>query len=36
MPFAHVHMIEGRSVEQKRAVIEKVNAALFEATGAPK
>ena len=36
MPFAHVHMIEGRSVEQKRAVIEKVTAALVEATGAPK
>jgi 4-oxalocrotonate tautomerase len=28
-------MIEGRTEEQKRAVIEKVSAALVEATGAP-
>lgn len=35
MPFAQIYMIEGRSEEQKRAVIEKVTAALVEATGAP-
>jgi 4-oxalocrotonate tautomerase len=35
MPFAQIYMIEGRSEEQKRAVIEKVSAALVEATGAP-
>ena len=28
-------MIEGRPVEQKKAVIEKVTQALHEATGAP-
>ena len=36
MPFAQIHMIEGRTEEQKRAVIEKVTAALMEAVGAPK
>ena len=36
MPFAQIHMIEGRTEDQKRAVIEKVSAALVEATGAPK
>jgi 4-oxalocrotonate tautomerase len=36
MPFAQVYMIEGRTEEQKRAVIEKVSAALVEATSAPK
>lgn len=35
MPFAQIYMIEGRTGEQKRAVIEKVSAALVEATGAP-
>jgi 4-oxalocrotonate tautomerase len=35
MPFAQIYMIEGRTDEQKRAVIEKVSAALVEATGAP-
>jgi len=35
MPFAHIFMIEGRSEEQKAAVIEKVSQALVEATGAP-
>ena len=35
MPFAQIHMMEGRSDEQKRAVIEKVTAALVEAVGAP-
>lgn len=36
MPFAQIYMIEGRTTEQKRAVIEKVTTALAEATGAPK
>jgi 4-oxalocrotonate tautomerase len=36
MPLAHIYIMEGRSVEQKRAVIEKVTQALHEALGAPK
>jgi 4-oxalocrotonate tautomerase len=36
MPFAQIYMLEGRTAEQKRAVIEKVTAALIEAVGAPK
>jgi 4-oxalocrotonate tautomerase len=36
MPFAQIYMIEGRTVEQKRAVIEKVTQALIDAVGAPK
>ena len=35
MPLAQIYMIEGRSEEKLRAVIEKVSAALQEATGAP-
>ncbi|MCK6395507.1 MAG: 4-oxalocrotonate tautomerase family protein [Zoogloea sp.] len=35
MPFAQIYMIEGRTEEQKRAVIEKVTQALQEAVGAP-
>jgi len=35
MPFAQVYIIEGRTEEQKRAVIEKVSAALVEALDAP-
>lgn len=35
MPFAHVFMIEGRTDDQKRAVIEKVTQALVEAVDAP-
>ncbi|MBL8251403.1 MAG: 4-oxalocrotonate tautomerase family protein [Candidatus Competibacter sp.] len=35
MPFAQIFLIEGRSEEQKKAVIEKVSAALSEAVGAP-
>lgn len=35
MPFAQIYLIEGRSEEQKRAVIEKVSAALVDAVGAP-
>ena len=36
MPFAQIYMLEGRTAEQKRAVIEKVTAALIEAVGAPR
>jgi 4-oxalocrotonate tautomerase len=36
MPFAQIYMIEGRTPEQKKAVIEKVTQALVEAVGAPK
>lgn len=35
MPFAQIYMLEGRTEEQKRAVIEKVSAALVEVVGAP-
>lgn len=36
MPFAQIYMIEGRTDEQKRAVIENVTQALQDAVGAPK
>ena len=36
MPFAQIHMLEGRTEDQKRAVIEKVTQALHEAVGTPK
>jgi len=36
MPFAQIYMLEGRSEEQKRAVIEKVTQALQDAVGAPR
>jgi 4-oxalocrotonate tautomerase len=36
MPFAQIYLLEGRTEEQKRAVIEKVTLALMEAVGAPK
>jgi 4-oxalocrotonate tautomerase len=36
MPFAQIYLLEGRSESQKRAVIEKVTAALCEAVDAPK
>ena len=36
MPFAQIYLMDGRTEEQKRAVIEKVTAALVEAVGAPK
>jgi 4-oxalocrotonate tautomerase len=35
MPFAQIYMLEGRTEDQKRAVIEKVTQALHEAVGAP-
>lgn len=36
MPFAQIYMLTGRTEEQKKAVIEKVTAALVDAVGAPK
>jgi 4-oxalocrotonate tautomerase len=36
MPIAQIYLIEGRTEEQKRAVIEKVTQALIEAVAAPK
>ncbi len=36
MPFAQIYLMEGRTEEQKRAVIEKVTQALVDAVGAPK
>lgn len=36
MPFAQIYLIEGRTEDQKRAVIEKVTQAMVDAIGAPK
>ncbi|WP_208510352.1 2-hydroxymuconate tautomerase [Variovorax paradoxus] len=36
MPFAQLYLLEGRTEDQKRAVIERVTQALTEALGAPK
>lgn len=36
MPFAQIYLIEGRTKEQKKAVIQKVTAALEDALGAPR
>jgi len=35
MPFAQLYIIEGRTEDQKRALIEKVTAAIVEAVDAP-
>ena len=35
MPFAQLYILEGRTEEQKRAVIEKVTQALVDAIDAP-
>ncbi|OHC67083.1 MAG: 4-oxalocrotonate tautomerase [Rhodocyclales bacterium RIFCSPLOWO2_02_FULL_63_24] len=35
MPFAQIYLLEGRTDAQKKAVIEKVTAALQDAVGAP-
>lgn len=35
MPIVHIHMMEGRSDEQKEAVIREVTAALVRAIDAP-
>ena len=36
MPFAQIYILEGRTPEQKKAVIEKVTQALHEAIDAKK
>ncbi len=36
MPFAQIYLMEGRTEEQKRALIAKVTEAIVEALGAPK
>ena len=36
MPFAQIYLMEGRTADQKSAVIEKVTTALVEAVGAPR
>ncbi|KUP04083.1 4-oxalocrotonate tautomerase, partial [Bacillus coahuilensis p1.1.43] len=36
MPYVTVKMLEGRSEEQKRAMVEKVTEAVSETSGAPK
>ena len=36
MPYVTVKMLPGRSIEQKRALIEKVTDAVSETTNAPK
>ncbi len=35
MPFVTVKMLEGRSEEQKKSLVEKVTAVVSETTGAP-
>ncbi len=35
MPIAHIHILEGRTEAQKRALIDKVTWALHEALDAP-
>ncbi|MBE3569204.1 MAG: 4-oxalocrotonate tautomerase [Bacillales bacterium] len=36
MPYVTVKMLEGRTDEQKKALVEKVTEAVAETTGAPK
>ncbi len=36
MPFAQIYLVEGRTKEQRKAVIEKVTQALVDAVDAPK
>lgn len=36
MPIIHVDMIEGRTLEQKRALVEKVTQAVSETVNCPK
>lgn len=35
MPFVQVELLEGRTVEQKRLLVEKVTQAIVESIGAP-
>jgi 4-oxalocrotonate tautomerase len=34
MPICQIHLLEGRTVEQKRMLIEKITIAMFESIGA--
>ena len=36
MPYVTVKMLEGRTEDQKRSLVEKVTEAVVETTGAPK
>lgn len=36
MPFIHIEMLEGRSFEQKKALVEEVTEVVSKHTGAPK
>lgn len=36
MPICQIHLLEGRTVEQKRLLIQKITEAVNEAIGAPK
>lgn len=36
MPFAQIYLMEGRTEEQKRVLIQKVTEAIVDAIGAPK
>ena len=36
MPFAQIHILEGRTDEQKRVLIEKVTDAIVESLNAPR
>jgi len=35
MPIIHIHMISGRSIDQKRTLVSKVTAAVTESIGTP-
>ncbi|MDP4125348.1 MAG: 2-hydroxymuconate tautomerase [Bacillota bacterium] len=35
MPIVQVELLEGRTIEQKRALVEKVTQAIVESVGAP-
>lgn len=36
MPFIHIEMLEGRTFEQKKALVEEVTEVVSKHTGAPK
>ncbi|HEY0846658.1 MAG TPA: 2-hydroxymuconate tautomerase [Noviherbaspirillum sp.] len=36
MPICQIHLLEGRTVEQKRLLVQKITEAVNEAIGAPK
>lgn len=35
MPIVQIELLEGRTIEQKRSLVEKVTQAIIESTGAP-